>query len=491
MKRVPLRRVGATSFAAEHSGHLPSCIGVSPQRMWRDALRQVTGRNDGQGRGSSCLWPSTRRASQATDMDQKICGGPAKTKSRTATASLSVLLNKRRSNSHRRGGWQWALQRKCSCSQLSPCRRRYPAAKSCTASTSFMLTPPRYAEIGGRGIALIQSELKAETKLGTFPGRALMGILMAGAGIGLIYALFRTFGATGADFMEALSRSPWQLYAAVTIILMLNNLVGVLKWRAAIRWLDPAAAMPPVVASFEASIFGSLFGLLLLPQVTSAAARWVVLKRNGVRGSLAVSTTFYEQVCDVFMLTTAGIAGLVILLFTPEPMAGGLLVVAAFATALVTMRPVFAAGAVLFAGIRRLLGPGRIAGALGTFAEVLRRLAAAPWRASLTMMSYSALRLALQIGHGLAIAFVFAPTAAPTLVAAGVPAGVLAAALPISPSGLGVADWTWGGMLVLAGATPIAAAVATLASRVAYAIALGAVGGALLFVRLFRGVLVS
>jgi hypothetical protein len=336
---------------------------------------------------------------------------------------------------------------------------------------------------------LTQSELRAETKMGTFPGRVLMGILMAGAGIGLIYALFLTFGATGADFMEALSHSPWQLYAAITIILVLNNLVGVLKWRAAIRWLDPAAAMPPMIASFEASIFGALFGLLMLPQVTSAAARWLVLKRNGSRGSLAVSTTFYEQVCDLFMLTTAGVAGFVILLLALGPVIGGLLVVAAFATALIAMRPIFAASAVLCAGVRRLVPPGRVAGGFGTVAEVLRRLAAAPWRASLTMMSYSALRLVLQIGHGLAIAFVFAPTAASTLVAAGVPAGVLAAALPISPSGLGIADWTWGGMLVLAGATPVAAAIATLASRVAYVISLGAVGGALVLARLIRRVL--
>ena len=212
--------------------------------------------------------------------------------------------------------------------------------------------------------------------------------------------------------------------------------------------------MPPVNASFEASILGAIFGLFLLPQVTSAAARWVVLKRNGGRGSLAVSTTFYEQVCDMFMLTTAGIAGLVILLFTPGPMTGGLLVVAAFAAALVAMGPIFAAGAALFAGCRRRVWLGRIAGGFGTFADVLRRLAVAPWRASLKMMSYSALRLVLTVTHGLAIAFVFAPTAVPMLVAAGVPAEVCAAALPIAPNGLGVADWTWGGMLVLAGATP-------------------------------------
>ena len=324
--------------------------------------------------------------------------------------------------------------------------------------------------------------------MGTFPGRILMTILMAGAGLGLIYALFRTFGATGADFMEALSRSPWQLYAVVTIILILNNLVGVLKWRAAIRWLDPAAAMPPMMASFEAAIFSGLFGLLLLPQVTNVAARWVVLKRNGGRGSLAVSTTFYEQVCDVFMLTTAGLAGLVILLFALGPIVGGALVTTAFATALIAMGPIFGAGAALFAGIRRLLPLGRIASAFGTVVEVLRRLAAAPWRASLTMMSYSAVRLVLQVAHGLAVAFVFAPTAVPMLVAAGVPATLLAAALPISPNGLGVADWTWSGMLVLAGATSTAAAITTLASRVAYMISLGIAGGAFFLVRFIERV---
>jgi hypothetical protein len=193
----------------------------------------------------------------------------------------------------------------------------------------------------------------------------------------------------------------------------------------------------------------------------------------------------------MFMLTTAGTAGLVILLFSLRPMAGGLLVVAAFATALVAMGPIFAAGAVLFAAIRRLIPPGRIAGGFGTFAEVLHRLAAAPWRGSFTMMSYSALRLVLQVTHGLAVAFVFAPTAVPMLVAAGLPAALLAGALPISPNGLGVADWTWGGMLVLAGAPSIAAAITTVASRIAYMISLGVVGGAFLFIRLIRRVLVN
>lgn len=32
--------------------------------------------------------------------------------------------------------------------------------------------------------------------------------------------------------------------------------------------------LPPVRASFEASIIGALFGLVLLPQVTSTAGRW-------------------------------------------------------------------------------------------------------------------------------------------------------------------------------------------------------------------------
>jgi hypothetical protein len=326
---------------------------------------------------------------------------------------------------------------------------------------------------------LTHLELKAETRLGTLPGRILIGILMAGAGVGLIYALFRTFGATGADFMEALSHSPWQLYAAVTIILILNNLVGALKWRAAIRWLDPAAAMPPMIASFEASIFGSLFGLLLLPQVTSAAARWLVLKRNGGRGSLAVSTTFYEQVCDMFMLTTAGIAGLVILLFAVGPMIGGLLVVAAFSIALIAMGPIFAVGAALFAGIRRFVPPGRIAGGFGTFAEVLRRLAAAPWRASLTMISYSALRLVLQTAHGVAVAVVFAPFASSLMVAAGIPPALLVGAIPLSPGGLGIAEWTWSGMLLVAGATPATAAITSLASRIMYVVPLVAVSAAL------------
>ena len=164
---------------------------------------------------------------------------------------------------------------------------------------------------------------------------------------------------------------------------------------------------------------------------------------------------------------------------------------AAFATALIAMRPAFAAGAALFGGIRRLLPPGRIAGSLGTFTEVLQRLAAASWRTSLTMMSYSAARLVLQVSHGLLVAFVFAPTAVPMLVAAGVPATLLVASIPISPNGLGVADWTWSGMLVLAGATSVSAAITTLAGRITYMVPLGVLGGAFFFTRLIGRVLVN
>ena len=46
-------------------------------------------------------------------------------------------------------------------------------------------------------------------------------------------------------------------------------------------------------------------------------------------------------------------------------------------------------------------------------------------------------------------------------------------------------------MLVLAGATSVAAAIATLASRIGYMIALGAVGGTFFSVRLIGRVLVK
>jgi hypothetical protein len=212
----------------------------------------------------------------------------------------------------------------------------------------------------------------------------------------------------------------------------------------------------------------------------------MVLKRNGGRGSLAISTTFYEQVCDVFMLTTASIAGFVILLFGLGPITGGLLVVAAFAAALIAMGPIFVVGAVLFAGVRRLVPAGRIASGFGTFAEVLRRLAGAPWQDSFTMMSYSALRLILQTSHGLAVALVFVPSAPALLVAAGLPIALLSITIPISPSGLGVAEWSWSGLLILAGATPASAAVATVVSRALYMIAIGVVSSVLVLLRLLR-----
>jgi hypothetical protein len=295
----------------------------------------------------------------------------------------------------------------------------------------------------------------------------------------MIYFLFRTAGASAQMFTSAIADTPWQLWTFTVMVAVLINLASAMRWKVAARWFSPGATQPSIMTGFVSTVLGGFLGMLLPAQISITAVRWATAARTGDRGGWAVSSSLYEQLFYLVALSSATVAGLIVLSLRLGPWTAGLLFAAALSATVLAMRPILRIGAWSSKCIARLVSSNRIRSAFNVMDQVMTHAAEAPRRTMLTILSYSIAQLTLQIGHGVAVAAVFAPKAAPLLVAAGIPGGVLAAAVPTLPGGLGVAEWTWSGLLVLAGATPTSAAIASLASRVLYSSSLAGVSLAL------------
>jgi uncharacterized membrane protein YbhN (UPF0104 family) len=125
-------------------------------------------------------------------------------------------------------------------------------------------------------------------------------------------------------------------------------------------------------------------------------------------------------------------------------------------------------------------------GMLGQMAEALERAGRAPAGVMAGLVGLSAARLVVVTLRAVAVALVFVPEVSPVLVAAAYPAAGLVQALPFTPAGLGLAEWSWTGLLVLAGAMAPAAAMAALAFRAVNVIALTLLSGAVVGLGLVR-----
>ena len=66
----------------------------------------------------------------------------------------------------------------------------------------------------------------------------------------------------------------------------------------------------------------------------------------------------------------------------------------------------------------------------------------------------------------LVVAVALEPGIDPAIVAFGYPVAALITAVPITPAGLGVAEWTWSGFLIAGGAAPAVAAIIAVSFRV-------------------------
>jgi uncharacterized membrane protein YbhN (UPF0104 family) len=230
----------------------------------------------------------------------------------------------------------------------------------------------------------------------------------------------------------------------------------------------------------EATTVGSLLGQVLPLQISVPLGRWLTLR--GDSAGWVVRSSIYEQIFDLVALLAAGTAGMAALVLAPDLERGLAIAVFVALACLAGLRIGFRFGARVFRWLEVKFGRSFA----GPLAEVLDRAAAAPAGTLALLLGWSFARLAAVTLRAVVIAFAFVPGVSPFAVAAAYPAAGLATALPIAPAGLGLAEWSWTGLLVMLGAPLADAAVAALAFRVMNTIALTLLSAGLLGPRLLR-----
>jgi uncharacterized membrane protein YbhN (UPF0104 family) len=289
--------------------------------------------------------------------------------------------------------------------------------------------------------------------------RILPAIASAALAIFLVVLLFRVHNITLGDIGDALATTPPWLLAAVFALTFGNQLAGVARWRAATTWLSPATPRMNFAAMLEATTWGAFLGQLIPPQFSMAFARWAVA-RNGA----AVGVTLYEGLFDFVILGSGALAALAV--FTLGLGASASLALFLFAILLgcLSVRWVMKIGHVFTARLAATQMPG--AGLAARVSAPLERASRAPAGILATLSVWSFARMALLALRTVVIARAFLPGAHWTTVMIGYPVVGLAVSVPFLPGGLGLVEWSWTGLLVLAGAGASAAALAALVFRI-------------------------
>lgn len=292
----------------------------------------------------------------------------------------------------------------------------------------------------------------------------------------LIGLLVAVLGLNAQDVATTVSATPAWAFGAVLALTALNKIVGAWKWRAAAAWLSPGASTPTTLVSAALNALGALFGQILPIQIANAAARWLYVRRRESAAGWAISSTVYEQVFDLVALLAAGACGVAAIALGAGALAASALGIAAFA-ALLLIGPRIMALAAAAAGAAARLAPGRLRGAafFAMLEEAFARAAAAPPEVARRLFALSALRVVIVIARALLPIAALAPSIELTTVAAGAPAIGLIAALPTTPGGVGVVEWTWSGVLILAGSAAAAAAALAITLRILNFVALAIV----------------
>ncbi|MCV2866930.1 flippase-like domain-containing protein [Defluviimonas sp. WL0075] len=293
--------------------------------------------------------------------------------------------------------------------------------------------------------------------------------------IGLLVALFKWLGAQPGDVTDMLSGLTWWTFAGLVLLTAANKVLGAWKWRAAIAGILPGSASLSIVDMAEATAWGSLFGQLLPPQISAGLARWAFARRVHTGRSI-VGTTLYEQLFDLVVLLSAALAGIAVI---AGGFSGPFLVIGFIVFLAVTLVALRLSLLAIERCLRLIPHPGlhALAGAISLARNV-------PAATQVSLSALSIVRLVIVTARACLAVAIFLPGIDIWTVALGYPIAGLAMAVPIFPAGLGLAEWTWAGLFVLAGAAAAPAAAAGVALRVANILAVCAVIAGFLVARL-------
>lgn len=292
--------------------------------------------------------------------------------------------------------------------------------------------------------------------------RPLGAALSAGAGLFLIWLLFSSLSLSFGSALAVLFSAPVWLYAVVACCTLMNQVVGALKWRVAARYLARPVEEPGLDRMVELTCIGEFFGQLIPVQLSTLLARWFLLDEDARNSGYVARATIFEQGFDLIFVLAGSVAAVAVIglgLPFPHALAATLSVLVLTALAL---RQCLLGGATLF---RSMADHGFCVHASAPAAEGLSHAAAAPARLLLALSFYSLLRLFLVALRATAVFAFFAPQAASWLVFMASPVIALLTAMSIAPGGLGLAEWSWSAILILAGSAAPLAAIAALNLR--------------------------
>lgn len=290
-------------------------------------------------------------------------------------------------------------------------------------------------------------------------GRSLTGIAGLALGVALVALLFTQLGFSLSDLGALLSQTPVWLLGVVTSLTLAVQLIGALRWRLVQRWLAPEQDVPTIQAAVAATSWGSFFGQVLPIQLAMPAARYLSSRKGS-----AVGSTLYEGLFDFVVLTSGALAAALVLLADLGAMAGAIAFVCALALGCAALRPSLHVLSALLEWWQAARLPA--CARLHAFNAPLKRIASAPGNLIAPLAGWSIVKLLILSARLLLIALVFAGPIDATLVAVGYPIVGLTLGVPFLPAGLGLADWSWTGILVLAGASASIAGLTAIVARV-------------------------
>jgi uncharacterized membrane protein YbhN (UPF0104 family) len=301
--------------------------------------------------------------------------------------------------------------------------------------------------------------------------RCLSVAFWAVLSIALLALLVLKLGISLDDLAVAVRSTPAWLIATILASTFLIQVITSYRWKIAIDWLSPGASHIRFLDLLKATTWGTVLGQVLPLQVSLSLGRWWSV-RDG-RGRWVVGTTLYEQMFDLVVLCAGAIGAVLAISLAASPMLTLAVFTVALAGGSLAVRHLFALGH--WIALRLGRGGGIGAKIAGKVTGPLAAAKDAPTQVLFLLSAASVGKLLLLVLRPVAVAAVLAPAARSWTVAVGYPLVGLAVANPLMPGGLGVAEWSWTGLLVLAGSAASAAGVAALVLRVLNVAALGIV----------------
>lgn len=309
--------------------------------------------------------------------------------------------------------------------------------------------------------------------------------LWTAASLVLLVALFPVFDTTPADVTRGLMAAPWSMYGTVLALTVINQLAGAERWRLAAAHLSDGAARHSRGHAFETTALGAFLGQVVPIQLSTAMVRGMLGAKTQGGARTAVGATVHEQAYDLVVLLPAAVAGAIALLGDWSIAASAALMLAAVACAIAVAPQLFGAARAVAVFVRDR-SHGRLARVLDVANTALFGASGVPRNASVVLGLLSVVRAVCMAGRVVVIAAVLAPDADPVGVALGYPTVGIIGAMPLTPAGLGLVEWSWSGLLVHAGALPSAAATAAISMRLVNMMVLGVIMAVLVALRVGR-----